>query len=145
MLLRTVNCINFSIKRILHGGANGKYFPVYFSVSHSLLTSNKRWHLSSKSIKFLACILKAHSHLKEWRFNLSSPWVPVLFLNCWRVSVAPYYATILTHQLFKNSIDTQGKLRLNLHSLSVSELLEYRDMSANVHKFQKFTISIYYS
>jgi hypothetical protein len=26
--------------------------------------------------------------------------------------------------LFKNSIDTQGKLRLNLHSLSV--LLEYR-------------------
>jgi hypothetical protein len=28
--------------------------------------------------------------------------------------------------LYKNSIDTQGKLRLNLHSLSVSELLEYR-------------------
>ena len=64
MLLRTVNCINFSIKRILHGGANGKYFPVYFSVSLSI-------------------------------------------------------------------------------SLSVSELLEYRHMSANVHKFQKFTISIY--
>jgi hypothetical protein len=32
---------------------------------------------------------------------------------------------LLTLQLFKNSIDTQGKLRLNLHSLSVSELLEY--------------------
>ena len=48
-------------------------------------------------------------------------------------------------QLFKNSIDMQGKLRLNLHSLSVSEILEYRLMSANVHKFQKFTISIYYS
>ena len=31
-----------------------------------------------------------------------------------------------TLQLFKNSIDTQGKLKLNLHSLSVSELLEYR-------------------
>jgi hypothetical protein len=28
-------------------------------------------------------------------------------------------------KLFKNSIDTQGKLRLNLHSLSVSELWEY--------------------
>ena len=28
-------------------------------------------------------------------------------------------------QLFKNSIDAQEKLRLNLHSLSVSELLEY--------------------
>jgi hypothetical protein len=33
---------------------------------------------------------------------------------------------LLTLQLFKNSIDTQEKLRLNLHSLSVSELLEYR-------------------
>jgi hypothetical protein len=37
---------------------------------------------------------------------------------------------LLTLQLFKNSIDTQKKLRLNLHSLSVqslsvSELLEY--------------------
>jgi hypothetical protein len=33
----------------------------------------------------------------------------------------------LALQLFKNSIDTQEKLRLNLHSfnLSVSELLEY--------------------
>jgi hypothetical protein len=34
---------------------------------------------------------------------------------------------LLALQLFKNSIDTQEKLRLNLHSLSVSvsELLEY--------------------
>jgi hypothetical protein len=31
----------------------------------------------------------------------------------------------LALQLFKNSIDTHEKLRLNLHSLSVSELLEY--------------------
>ena len=51
----------------------------------------------------------------------------MLFLNSWKVSVAPYYVTILTLQLFKNSIDTQEKLRLNLHSLSLSasELLEY--------------------
>jgi hypothetical protein len=35
---------------------------------------------------------------------------------------------LLTLQLFKNSIDTQEKLRLNLHSLSVSKLLEYRRM-----------------
>jgi hypothetical protein len=36
---------------------------------------------------------------------------------------------LLTLQLFENSIDSQGKagkLRLNLHSLSMSELLEYR-------------------
>jgi hypothetical protein len=39
----------------------------------------------------------------------------VLYLTKW----------LLTLQLFKNSIDTQDKLRLNLHSLSVSELLEY--------------------
>jgi hypothetical protein len=32
---------------------------------------------------------------------------------------------LLTPQLFKNSIDTQEMLRLNLHSLSLSELLEY--------------------
>jgi hypothetical protein len=32
---------------------------------------------------------------------------------------------LLTLQLCKNSIDTQEKLRLNFHSLSVSELLEY--------------------
>jgi hypothetical protein len=31
----------------------------------------------------------------------------------------------LALQLFKNSIDTQEKLRLNLHSFSVSALLEY--------------------
>jgi hypothetical protein len=55
--------------------------------------------------------------------------VSFLFMNSWRVSAVPYY--VITHppllQLFKNSIDTQGKLRLILHSLSVSvnELLEY--------------------
>ena len=40
---------------------------------------------------------------------------------------------LLTLQLFKNSFDTQGKLSLNLHSLSVSvsELLEYRRKSSN--------------
>ena len=76
-----------------------------------------------------------------------------LFLNSWRASVIFYYVTILTLQLFKNSIDTQGKLRLNLHSLSVSELLEYRRNAnlspkfdqhflnlslGNVHLFYKF-------
>ena len=49
----------------------------------------------------------------------------MLFLNSCRASVIPYSVTILTLQLFKNNSDTQEKLRLNLHSLSVSELLEY--------------------
>jgi hypothetical protein len=42
---------------------------------------------------------------------------------------------LLSLQLFKNSIDTQEKLRLNpVHSLSVSasELLEYRRMHVYV-------------
>jgi hypothetical protein len=42
------------------------------------------------------------------------------------MNIIPYYVTILTLQLFKNSIDTREKLRLNFHSLSVSELLEYK-------------------
>jgi hypothetical protein len=53
----------------------------------------------------------------------------MLFLNSWWVSIIPYYVTILTLQLFKNSADTRGKLGLNLHSLSVSELSEYRRMT----------------
>jgi hypothetical protein len=44
---------------------------------------------------------------------------------------------LLTLQPFKNSIDTQEKLRLNLHSLSVSKLLEYRRMSVFISKLQK--------
>jgi hypothetical protein len=36
---------------------------------------------------------------------------------------------LLTLQLFKISIDTQEKLRLNLHLSSVSELLEYGHMT----------------
>jgi hypothetical protein len=74
------------------------------------------------------CILKVHSHsMSAWRFNLSFSRVPLLFLNSWRVSFVPYYVTTHPLQLFKNSTDAHaGKLRLNLHSLSVSELLEYR-------------------
>jgi hypothetical protein len=42
--------------------------------------------------------------------------------------VSYFTMRLLILQLFKNSIDTQGKLKMNLHSLSVSvsELLEYR-------------------
>jgi hypothetical protein len=49
----------------------------------------------------------------------------MLFLNSWRVSSHIVQGTTLTLQLFKNNSGTQEKLRLNLHSLSVSELLEY--------------------
>jgi hypothetical protein len=49
----------------------------------------------------------------------------MLFSNSWSASVVPYYVT--THLSAENSSDTQEKLRLNHHSLSVSvsELLEY--------------------
>jgi hypothetical protein len=51
--------------------------------------------------------------LNEWRFSFWIAGGLVLYLYMW----------LLTLQLFKNSIDTQEKLRLNFHSLSV--LLEY--------------------
>ena len=65
--------------------------------------------------------------LNEWRFNfnLSFSRVSMLCLNSWRVSSHIVRYDTIALQLFKNSNDTRGKLRLNLHSLSVSELLEY--------------------
>ena len=36
---------------------------------------------------------KSSLTLNEWRFNLSFPWVSMLFLNSWRFSVIPYYVT----------------------------------------------------
>jgi hypothetical protein len=69
--------------------------------------------------------------LNEWRFNLSLSRVSLLFLNSWRASVVPYNVTAHPPAIQKQpaSIDTREKLRLNLHSLSVSELLEYGRMS----------------
>ena len=65
--------------------------------------------------------------LHEWKFNLSFSGVSLLFLNSWRVSAC--HILFSDHspsiQLFENSNDTQEKLRLNFHSLGVSELLEY--------------------
>jgi hypothetical protein len=51
-----------------------------------------------------------------------------------------FYLTmcLLTLQLFNNSIDTQEKLRLNLHSLSVSGLLQYGRKSFSFRKCLKF-------
>ena len=71
-----------------------------------------------------ACILKVEfTHTQRVEVQSELP-LSMLFLNSWRVrSHIVRYDTNL--QLFKNSIDTQEKLRLNLHSLSVSELLEY--------------------
>ena len=62
----------------------------------------------------LYCILKAHSRSHSncggsiWASPDSWPWVSVLFLNSWRVSVVPYYVTILTLQLFKNTLTLKG-------------------------------------
>ena len=63
--------------------------------------------------------------------------VSMLFLNSWRVSshIGKYDTSL---QLFKNSIDTQEKLRLNLHSLSVSELSEYGRKPSIFNNFPGF-------
>jgi hypothetical protein len=75
--------------------------------------------------KFKTCTrIKARSH----SMSGSSIWASFECHCCfWIAGGLVSYVTmwLLTLQLFKNSIDTQGKLRLNLHSLSVSELLEY--------------------
>jgi hypothetical protein len=79
---------------------------------------------TSCSNKTNARILKAHSH----SMSGSSIWASLECHCCfWIAGGLVSYLTMwpLTLQLFKNSIDTQEKLRLNLHSLSVSELLEY--------------------
>ena len=70
--------------------------------------------------KVIRLYSKSSLTLKEWRFYLSFPWVRVNAVAGGLVSYLTMW--LLTLQLFKNSTiaDTQGKLRLNLHSLSVS-------------------------
>ena len=112
-------------------------FHSYFIVTWPGRTKRRRsntWPqliLSKYYIVHYRLYSKSSLTVKEWRLNLSFPWVSVQFLNSWRVSVVPYCVTILTLVLFKNSIDTQGKLNLNFHQLSVSELLEYRRKSSS--------------
>jgi hypothetical protein len=77
-----------------------------------------------------ARILKAHSH----SMSGSSTWASLECHCCFWIAggLVSYLCMWLptTHRpAIKNSIDTQEKLRLNLHSLSVSELLEYRRKS----------------
>jgi hypothetical protein len=60
----------------------------------------------------IACILKAHTHTQ--RVEVQSELT---------LSVNAVFEWL---GVFTNSTDTQGKLKLNLHSLSVSELSEYR-------------------
>jgi hypothetical protein len=81
---------------------------------------------SYRSRSTYACILKAHSKSR------GSIWASLECQCCfWIAGGWVSYLTVwlLTLQLFKNSIDTQGKLKLNLHSLSVSELSEYRRLT----------------
>jgi hypothetical protein len=77
------------------------------------------------SVVLIARILKAHSH----SMSGSSIWTSLECHCCfWIAGGLVSYLTmwLLTLvQLFKNSIDTPAKLRLNFHSMSVSELLEY--------------------
>jgi hypothetical protein len=73
-----------------------------------------------------ARILKAHSY--SYSMSGGSIWASLECQCCfWTAGgrVVTEYGMTLALQLFKNCISTQEKLRLNLHSLSVSELLEY--------------------
>ena len=77
-----------------------------------------RLEFRRRGIRPYARILKAHSH----SMSGSSIWAS-LVCHCyfWIAGGRLPYLTrwLLTLQLFRNSINTQEKLRLNLHSLSV--------------------------
>jgi hypothetical protein len=96
---------------------------------HGLLRHDS-FSSSPCSYTTIVCILKAHLHSK----SEGSIWASLECQCCFWIAggLVPYLTMwLLTLQLFKNSTDTQGKLRLNLHSLSMSmsELLEYRRVS----------------
>ena len=92
MLFKFSPSVAFSFEFLTHG-----HLRVFRPYSKSLLTLN------------------------EWKFNLSISRVSLLFLNSCKASGIRYYVTTYPPAVFKNGIDTQKKLRLNLlHSLSVS-------------------------
>jgi hypothetical protein len=104
-------------------------FRGLFSVFKISLFSIHTIH-SLEIFETFVCILKAHSHSKSG----GSIWASLECQCCfWIAGGLVSYLTmwLLILQLLKNSIDTQGKLRLNLHSLSVSvsELSEYRRLA----------------
>ena len=59
----------------------------------AVLTGNARTQTEMPWSTHYRLYSKSSLTLKEWRFNLSFPWVSVLFLNSWRVSVVPYDVT----------------------------------------------------
>jgi hypothetical protein len=74
---------------------NSRLLPC-FSDANIRLTFQVALFLRLAFSGFYACILWPHScshSCKEWRFNLNFPWVSMLFLNSWMVSVIPCYVT----------------------------------------------------
>jgi hypothetical protein len=120
------DCNFSSYRKCLQGGL-GK-----FQIDPSIVAAFRDQTFSGSQSHPYARILKAHSH----SMSGGSIWASLQCQCCfWIAGGLVSYLTmwLFTLQLFKNSIDTQEKLRLNLHSLSVSvsvsvsvsELLEY--------------------
>jgi hypothetical protein len=91
----------------------------------------------------IAHILQAHLHAHS--MSRSSMWAsPECHCFFWIAGGLVSYLTmwLLTLQLFKNSIDTQERLRLNFHllSVSVSELLEYFTSPYKLPWFQRLFV-----
>ena len=95
-------------------------FPISCTLYKSQINHLVERHIWCNSV---SRILKAHSHSMSGGLIWAS-----LERQCcfWIAGGLVSYLTmrLLTLQLFKISIDAQEKLRLNLHLLSVSELLE---------------------
>jgi hypothetical protein len=99
---------------------------------------------SAVQTKTIARILKADSH----SMSGSSIWASLECRCCFWIAgglVSYFTMWLLTLQLFKNSIDTQEKFRLNLYSLSasVSELLEYGRMYVQTYSSERLMTSLW--
>ena len=65
-----------------------------FSLTSLLVLRVVSWYQPfNRKISIISILLRLYSKstltLKEWRLNLSFPWVSMLFLNSWRVSLVP--------------------------------------------------------
>jgi hypothetical protein len=65
------------------------YFPPIIVYWKSMLVPSLRGRTWSRGRIYS----KSSLTLNEWRFNLSFPWVSMLFLNSWWVRAVPYYVT----------------------------------------------------
>jgi hypothetical protein len=111
---------------------------IALKIAAKIASVNRPLRPYSKSKSSLT--LKFQWVIYEWKFNVSFSRVSLLFLNSWRVSVIYLTMWLLTLQLFKNSIDTQGNghlhNRLNWSRKKFHHSLKEHHKISNIPKFR---------